>query len=203
VKGLLFLAAHLVERQKRVAFQEFSWDDPRFVASDDKVNIDVVYARLAPEETLRGRLLAELPRLRGLGLIGLDTRETPHKEYELVHELYGEVTLFSYPHKPRAPRDPRVEAARDAGWGKTLKEHNILPGRGIVVRDEEAGLFLTEPAFARLPGVLLLMRSGEVHLWWNPFAAGLDSELQYWLSWGKGDSASRWKESLYYEGGEQ
>jgi hypothetical protein len=199
-QGLLFLAAHLVERQKRISFADFSWDDPRFVAEDDKVRVELPYARLGAEETLRGRLLAEMPRLRGVSCLALDARDSDAKEYQMEHELYGEVTLSSWPHKPAMPKDPRIAAAREAGWGKTLKEHNLLPGRGIVVRDDEQGLLLTEPALARLPGVLLLLRSGEVHLWWNPFCAGLDSEMQYWFQWGDGSApASGWREVMRVE----
>ena len=199
-RGLLDLALFLVEHDKRVSFGAFSWDDPRFAAGDAKVAFDVAYARLAPGERLRDALLRELPRVaRRQALLALDARGTDLREFDAVHEIYGQVTLFAWPHKPHESADPRVDAARERGWVRTLKEHNLLPGRGIVVLDEHQGLFLTEPALASLMGVLLLLPTGMITLLWNPFveADRNDSELQYWLQWGRGTgSSSEWREVL-------
>lgn len=202
LRGLLWLASFLVEREKRVAFAPTSPSDPGFAARDSKVEVDVRYARFdgTTSDGLRDDLLGELPRLRGaVSLVGLDARRSGLKEYELEHLVYGEVTLSAWPHKPAESADPRIHAARDAGWTPTLKAHNLLPGRGIVVLDEHQGVLLREPALARLHGLLVLLATGEVHLWWNPLAQGLDPEMQHWLSWGPGRPPREWREVLYHE----
>lgn len=209
LQALLDMALYVAEHRKRVSFPSFSWDDPRFRVQDQKATLEVAYARLAHEGEggLEEAVVRHLPRVRdGRTLLGVDATGTRLREYELVHLLYGEVTLFSFPHKPRASADPRIEAAREAGWVKTLKEHNLLPGRGMVVLDEQHGLLLTEPDLRGLLGVLVLYPTGETALHWNPFAAAEknDPELQYWLSWGMGTgSASEWREMLHVERGEE
>jgi hypothetical protein len=196
LQAMLFAAAELAVRHKRISFADHSWDDPRFAAIDDKVRIDVALATLQHDD-VTNVLLANASRVAPPGLLLLDARSSPLREFELEHRIYGEVTLSSFPHKPQMPKDPRVAAAREAGWGQTLKHHNLLPGRGIVVRDEQHGAFLHEPALSRLAGVLVVHRSDEMLLWWNPFCVGLDSELQYWLQWGRGSAAaSEWRELL-------
>ena len=199
LQAVLFAASELAQRQKRISFADFTWDDPRFAAIDDKVTIDVALATLLHEDAANV-LLANAPRVRPPGVLLLDARRSPLREFELEHEVYGEVTLFSFPHKPPMPKDPRIERARERGWVSTLKQHNLLPGRGIVVRDEEHGLFLSEPKLARLAGLLVIHRADELYLWWNPFCEGLDSELQYWLQWGRGaGKPSEWREMLRVE----
>lgn len=199
LQAILFVAAELTVRHKRVSFADFSWDDPRFEAIDEKVRVPIALATL-PHDDVRNVLLANAGRVSPPGLLLLDARASPLREFELEHRIYGEVTLYSFPHKPPLSKDPRVLAAREAAWGQTLKVHNILPGRGIVVRDEEQGLFLREPKLHKLAGVLLVHRSDEMLLWWNPFCEGLDSELQYWLQWGKGAvGASEWRELLHVD----
>lgn len=196
LQAILFAAAELAVRQKRVSFAAFTWDDPRFEAIDDKVHVEVALATL-PHADVANVLLANVSRVEPPGLLLLDARTSPLREFELEHRIYGEVTLSSFPHKPQMPKDPRIAAARDAGWGPTLKQHNLLPRRGIVVHDEDQGAFLMEPALIRLAGILLVHRSDELPLWWNPLCAGLDSELQYWLAWGRGSArASEWRELL-------
>lgn len=203
-KGLLDLALWLAEHRKRVAFPGFSWDDPRFVASDAKVSLEVAYVALGPQDDFAGTLRAHLPRVaRGRALLAVDAHASRLREFDAGHDLYGQVTLFARPGKPYESADPRVDAARERGWVKTLKEHNLLPGRGLVVLDEHQGLLLREEAFASLLGLLLLLPDGHTNLWWNPFveAERNDSELQYWLAWGEGrGSSSEWRTVLEYAG---
>lgn len=201
LKGLLDLAAYVAEHKKRVSFPGFTWEDPRFVAEDDKVRMTLAYATLPGDgpEALQLALRANLPRVdRQHTLLALDAHATRAREFELTHHLYGEVTLFSWPHKPPEPADPRIEDARERGWAKTLKEHNLLPGRGIVVLDEHQGALLRDPACESLAGLLLLLPDGQTQLLWNPFvrAEWNDSELQYWLGWGAGAPSSAWREVL-------
>ncbi|MFA5861803.1 MAG: hypothetical protein WDA16_08915, partial [Candidatus Thermoplasmatota archaeon] len=169
--------------------------------TDGKVSLEVAYTQLQRAEALRSTLLAATGHVNGLGLIGLDARASGLREYELGHLLYGEVTLFSWPSKPPEPMDRRVHEAVEKGWSRTLKTHNLLPGRGLVVLDEHGGLLLTEPALRALPGILVLLRGGSTQLWWNPFCETLDPEMEHYLAWGAGTgSASEWREILRYEG---
>lgn len=201
LRGLLDLAAYVAEHRKRVSFPGFTWSDPRFVAEDEKVRMTVVYATLPGDtaEALRWALEGNLARAAAPHtLLALDAHATTAREFELTHRLYGEVTLFSWPHKPPEPADPRIDEARERGWAKALKEHNLLPGRGIVVLDEHQGILLRDPACDSLLGVMALMSDGQTHLLWNPFVKKEwnDSELQYWLGWGPGGPSSAWKELL-------
>jgi hypothetical protein len=201
LQGILWMAGYLRERQKGIAFPGFTWDDPRFVATDAKARVEVAYAPLQRADDLREVLLGVLPRVRDITLLGLDARESGLKEFELEHLLWGQVTLYAFPRKPEEPMDRRVHEARERGWGATLKAHNLLPGRGIVVLDEHHGLMLTEPALAALPGLLVLLPGGDTHLWWNPFCPTLDPEMEHYLAWGAGTGrASEWREVLRYEG---
>ena len=196
-QGLLFLAGTVVERLKRVSFPGFSWDAPGFVAEDDKARVDFAFARLAGrEEADVAQVIREAAaRARGKTfLLALDARPSGLKEFELGHLLYGGVTLYAYPHRPAEPMDVRVHDAAEKGWGKTLKEHNLLPGRGIVVHDEDHGLFLTLDAARLVHGALVLFTDGDARLWWNPVADGGDPEMQFWFSWGAGLPASAWRE---------
>jgi len=206
LRGLLDFALFLAEHRKRITFRGFSWDDPAFRVTDAKVEFRVAYLKLSPQDDFLGAVRAHLLRAsRGNALLAVDAFGTGLREFDAGHALYGDVTLFSYPSKPAESADPRVDAARERGWVKTLKEHNLLPGRGIVVLDEHQGALLREDAFARLQGLLLLLPSGQTNLWWNPFveAERNDSELQYWLSWGEGlGASSEWREVVRYEGEE-
>lgn len=198
LQGLLSLAVHLVDRLKRVSFPAFSWDDPGFTAADDKTTVRLASATLTDARDLASVLASKAPRL-----VALDARASGFKEFELTHRLYGRPTIYSKPHRPLAPRDDRIERAREAGWARTLKEHNLLPGRGLAVHDEDQGLYLSDPDLERCPGALVLLAGGDVHLLWNPFFTGGDSEMQYWLQWGGGSSASEWRELMRYEGQEE
>jgi hypothetical protein len=204
LQGLLDLALHVAEHRKRVAFPGFTWEDPAFVAADRKLAMRVAYVRMRRGDDLAGTLRAHLPRVAGgHALLALDARETTLREFDVVHELYGRVTLFEHRAPVPESADPRVDAARERGWAKTLKEHNLLPGRSLVVLDEHQGLLLRDDAFARLLGVLLLPPTGLVTLLWNPFveAGRNDSELQYWLGWGEGSGrSSEWREVVEYRG---
>jgi hypothetical protein len=203
LQGLYWMAGYLAERQKRISFEGFSWDDPRFRALDAKVTVEVAYVPFAGGD-LRGTLLDAVPRLRGgTALVGLDARASGLREFELAHQLFGQVTLFSWPHKPPEPADRRIHEARERGWTRVLKEHNLLPGRGIVVLDEHQGLVLTEPALARVAGFLVVLPGGATHLWWNPFCPTLDPEMEHYLAWMRGEGGpSEWREVLRYEGDE-
>lgn len=200
LRGLLDLALFVAEHKKKVAFPDFQWQDPRLRAADARMTVDVAYATLAgdSEDAVRWTLEGNLDRLRGgRTLLALDAHTTKAREFELGHALYGQVTLFSWPSKPPEPADPRIDAAREKGWAKVLKEHNLLPGRGIVVLDEHQGLLLRDPRYEDLLGILLLMPDGQTPLWWNPFARAElnDPEMQFWLTWGAGTSpASGWRE---------
>lgn len=201
LQGMLWMAGYLMERQKRVSFPGFSWGDPRFSVTDGKVTMEVSYAPLANAGSLRDTLIAAARRVKVPGLIGLDARASGLREFELEHLIYGQVTLFSWPHKPPEPMDRRIHEAQAKGWSRTLKTHNLLPGRGIVVLDEHGGLLLTEPALSALPGIVVLLAGGETQLWWNPFCEGLDPEMEHYLAWGAGTGkASEWREVLRYEG---
>ena len=190
--GLLFLAAWLHDRQKVVTFGDFSWESPRFEAADDKVTVELEHSTLVRPSDLAGAL-AHGPRLTAL-----DARPSGLKEFELGHLLYGTPTMYPRRGAARDARDGRIDLAREAGWAKTLKDHNLLSGRGLVVHDDDQGLFLSDPETEDVPGVLALLASGDVVLWWNPFARGADSEMQYWLSWGRGLPASQWREMVNY-----
>ena len=199
LQGLLALALHPAEAQKRVRFPGFSWAAPAFVAEDRRVSLRFEHARLAArdEDGVRAFLLGSLPRLGGRdppALLAIDARPSGLAEFQLAHLLYGEVTLFAHRARPHEPMDARIHDAREKGWTPTLKEHNLLPGRGLVVMDEHQGLLLREPRLDALPGVLLLTAAGTVHLWWNPFARRADPELQHWLAWGAGAGGpSEWR----------
>lgn len=200
LRGLLDLALFVAEHKKKVSFPGFHWGDPRFTVADARTTLEVAYASLAGEgeDALRWTLEGNLDRVRGgRTLLALDAHATTAREFELGHALYGRVTLFSWPTKPAEPADPRIDAAREKGWAKVLKEHNLLPGRGIVVLDEHQGLLLREPRYEELLGILLLLPDGQTTLWWNPFvrADANDPEMQFWLTWGAGTSpASGWRE---------
>ena len=200
LRGLLDMALFLAEHKKRVSFAGFRWDDPRFAVTDARAEVQVAYATLAGDtrDALRLTLEANLPRVAGgRTLLALDAHATRAREFELGHALFGGVTLFAWPTKPPEPADPRIDAAREKGWAKVLKEHNLLPGRGIVVLDEHQGLLLRDARFEELLGVLLLLPDGHTTLWWNPFvrADRNDPEMQFWLTWGAGTGpASGWRE---------
>lgn len=198
-KGLLDLALFVAEHRKQVSFPGFTWDDPRFVVHDAKVTFQVAYATL--RGTLGETLEANLDRVRDRRtILAIDAHTTDAREFELAHELYGRITLFTWPKKPQEPSDLRIWNAVDQGWSATLKEHNLLPGRGIVILDEDQGLLLRDEALRRLVAVLLLLPDGQTRLWWNPFADEADSELQFWLKWGPGTGpSSAWRETFYVE----
>lgn len=198
LRALLDTALFIAEHKKRVSFPGFTWEDPGFVAADAKVTFRVAYAPLLAG--LLGTIEASLPRLGPRVLLALDAHRTQAREFDLGHALYGGVTLFQWPTKPPEPADPRIDRAREKGWAKTLKEHNLVPGRGIVVLDEDQGALLRDERLKALVGLLVLFETGETKLWWNPFCEGADSELQYWLTWGAGTApASAWREQLYVE----
>lgn len=190
--GLLFLAAWLHDRQKAVSFEGFSWESPRFTAADEKVTVELEHATLAHASDLAGALC------HGPRITALDARPSGLKEFELGHLLYGTPTMYARRGAAKEARDGRIDTAREAGWAKTLKDHNLLAGRGLVVHDDDQGLFLSDPETEDVPGVLALLASGDVVLWWNPFAEGSDAEMQYWLSWGRGLPASQWREMVSY-----
>lgn len=213
LQGLLDLAAYVADHKKRVSFPGFSWADPRFVSTDAKVTLTFAYAELvgdialdasaaasAPRFAAATTLAANLDRLGERTLLALDARRSKVREFDLGHALYGEPTLFQFPTKPAEPADPRVDAAREAGWTPTLKAHNLLPGRGIVVLDEHQGLFLRGERLGDVLGVLVLFENGQTELWWNPFARGADPDLQHWRAWGPGTGpASAWREQFFVE----
>ncbi|GEM_PF-3837202 len=205
-QGLLDLALHVAEHRKRVSFPGFSWDDPAFEAADAKLAMRVAYVRLPDAAAFADALRAHLPRAsRGHSLLAVDAHATALREFDAVHDLYGRVTLFEHRTPVPEPADPRVDAARERGWARALKEHNLLPGRGLVVLDEHQGLYLREEAFQRLMGILLLLPDGHTTLLWNPFveAERNDSEIQYWLGWGEGTGrSSEWRELVRFEGEE-
>lgn len=200
LQGFLFCAAEVAQRQKQVGFEGFSWDEPTFSAKDSKMTLRFRFVEFAG--STREELLAALAPKREGELLAVDARNSPLKEFEIAHMLFGEVTLFDFPRRPVESADPRIHAAQEAGWTPTLKEHNLLPGRGIVVLDEHQGLLLREPSFESLRGLFILKGLHHFHLWLNPVAKGADPDLQYWLSWGKGGPASAWREVVRYEGDE-
>jgi hypothetical protein len=206
LQGLLDFALFVAEHRKRVSFPAFTWDDPAFLAADAKITMRVAYVRMHPGDDLAGVLRAHLSRAAtGHALLAVDARATGLREFDIVHAIYGRVTLFEHRTPVPESADTRVDAARERGWAKTLKEHNLLPGRSLVVLDEHQGLLLREEAFARLMGILLLLPNGLTTLLWNPFveAERNDSELQYWLGWGQGEGrSSEWRELMKYEGEE-
>ena len=203
LRGLLSFALFLADNLKRIDFAGFTWDAPGFVATDAKTRVGVEYVRVAPGGSVADAMRANLPRVAGQkALLAIDAHGADVREFDALHEIYGRVTLFQYPHKPHESADPRIDAARERGWVKTLKEHNLMPGRGIVVLDEDQGLLLREPAFDALLGLLLLTRDGTIGLHWNPFinADRNEPEMQYWLAWGEGTGqSSEWREMLHVE----
>lgn len=201
LQGLLTLALHVAERQKGIDFSGFSWEDPRFVSRDAKVDITLLYTKLAgrtPDDVAAAFRDALARPRTPFTMLALDTRESGITEFEIVHHLYGEVTLFRFPHKPLQSADLRIEQARDKGWTPTLKEHNLLPGRGIVVLDEHHGLVLNDESLQAFVGALALLPTGHVTQLLNPFVheEANESELQHWLAWGPGTKASEWRVML-------
>lgn len=205
LQGLLALALHVADCQKDIQFQDFSWADPKFVAKDARVEVRFVHARMraADEAGVRETLLANMPRVQGGAqegptLLALDARPSGLAEFAFTHMLYGEVTLFEHRRRPHEPSDVRIHRAEESGWTPTLKAHNLLPGRGLVVLDEHHGLLLREPWLDDLVGILALFASGETTLLWNPFAKDADAQMQHWLSWGRGTGGpSEWREVLH------
>lgn len=203
LQGLLALALHVAECEKRVSFPSFSWDAPGFRSEDAKAGVSLPFATLVARDAggVRDALVASLPRLEGpRGILAVDARASGLAEFELGHLLYGEATLFQFRHRPAESADPRIDDAREKGWSRTLKLHNLLPGRGLVVLDEHQGLLLREDALAGLQGLLVLLASGAVELMLNPFAARGDPEMQHWLNWGRGTgAASEWRTLLHVD----
>lgn len=198
LRALLDLALFVAEHKKKVSFEGFTWSDPGFSVADAKVTFRVAYAVLA--DGVEATLLANLSRLGPRTLLALDANRTDVREFDLGHVLYGGVTLFQWPTKPVESADMRVMDAMEKGWARTLKEHNLVPGRGIVVLDEHQGLLLRDERMKAFVGMLILLPDGQTRLWWNPFCDGADSELQYWLTWGSGTGpASAWREAFYVE----
>lgn len=198
LQGILDMALYVAEHKKRVSFPDFTWADPRFVSVDAKVTLTFAYAELVTD--VESTLAANVGRLGERTLLALDARRSGAREFDLGHALYGEPTLFQFPTKPAEPADPRIDAAREAGWTPTLKAHNLLPGRGIVVLDEHQGLLLRDERFADVLGLLVLFENGHTELWWNPFARSADADLQHWRAWGPGTGpASGWRERFFVE----
>jgi hypothetical protein len=133
----------------------------------------------------------------------IDATGSDEPEWKFSHALYGEPTIFAYPSRPPRPTGERLLAAERAGWTPTLKGHNLLPGRGIVIEPKNLGLFFSDPNSSRVPGLLVHLATGEIAFYLNPFAAdgANDPEMQWWLSWGQGEAASDWKEMLFERGG--
>lgn len=200
-RALLDMALFVAEHRKKVTFPSFRWDDPRFEARDAKITLQLAYAKLGArvDETLR----EHAPRVAdGRTILALDAHASSTREFELGHALYGKVTLSQWPTKPPEPTDLRIWDAVERGWSATLKEHNLIPGRGIVVLDEDQGLLLRDSGLRALVGMLIIFEDGQTKLWWNPFVAREheESELQYWLKWGAGaGQPSGWRETFYVE----
>lgn len=199
LRALLDMAAFVAEHRKRVSFPAFTWEDPAFVSEDAKVTLRFAYARF--ERDVATTIAANLARVRDRRtLLAIDAHRADIREYALGHELYGQVTLFAWPTKPPEPADPRIATAMERGWAATLKEHNLVPGRGIVVLDEHQGLLLRDERLRALVGLQVLLPDGHTKLWWNPFADDANSELQYWLKWGAGTGpSSAWREQFFAE----
>lgn len=198
LQGLLDMALWAAEHKKRVSFPAFTWSDPGFLAQDARVALRFAYAEIAGDAPMT--LAANVDRMGARTLLAIDARRAKAREFDVAHALYGEPTLFQFPTKPVEAADPRIDAAREAGWTPTLKAHNLLPGRGIVVLDEHQGLLLRDARFEALLGVLLLFETGQTELWWNPFARAADPDLQHWRAWGEGTGpASGWREQFYAE----
>lgn len=198
LQGLLDMAAYVAEHRKQVAFPDFHWDDPGFVSTDAKVRFRFAYTTLpgATADAVKWCLEGNLDRiLDGRTLLAIDARTSGIREFELNHHLFGEVTLFSFPHRPLESADPRIDTAREAGWTRVLKEHNLIPGRGMVVLDEHQGILLRDDRLRDLVGLLILYETGNIELVWNPFVRpdANDPEFQYWLSWGPGSAPSEWR----------
>ena len=205
LRGLLDTALFIAEHRKRVSFPAFHWGDPRIQVVDARASLSLAYTTLAgeTEDALRWTMEGNLERARdGRTLLLLDAHTTKAREFELGHALFGQVTLFAWPTKPAEAADPRIDAAREKGWAKALKEHNLLPGRGIVVLDEHQGMLLRDARYEDLLGVLLLLPDGHHTLWWNPFVRTdvNDPEMQFWLTWGAGAGpASGWRELFHVD----
>jgi hypothetical protein len=198
LRALLDLALFIVEHRKVVTFPDFTWDDPGFVVTDSKITLRVAYAQATLD--VERSVSDNIPRLGPNTILALDAHHIDLREFDIGHALYGRPTLFQWPTKPSEAADLRIFSAQEKGWTRTLKEHNLVPGRGLVVLDEHQGTFLRDDRMRAVVGVLLLLSDGHTRLWWNPFADGADSELQYWLSWGPGTGpASAWKETFFVE----
>lgn len=200
--SLLAFSLFYAERLKKVRFPlVLDWSAPSFDVVDDKLTVRVAWARLDGLADLAAVLRDVAAREADAVLpvvLALDALDAEASEFELEHALYGEVVLLDFRVRAPASRDARVERARERGWAGVLKEHNLLPGRGLFVPDDQQGLFLTEPAAQHLSGVQLLLPSGHFTMELNPFVREdkNDPDLQYWLAWGRGGAASEWRDVL-------
>ncbi len=201
LQGVLAFALHLAERHKSVDFTDFDWDAPSLISKHTKTTMSLPYVPLRGRDAgdVSDAFERALSKPGGVPrLLALDARPSGLSEFEVGHILYGEVTLFSWPSKPPRSRDPRIEVAAESGWVETLKDHNVLPGRGIVVLDDDHGRYLTDPSLEDALGALVLFENGHIATMLNPFTRDSlnDPELQHWLSWGKGGPASEWQTVL-------
>lgn len=190
-------AAFFARRRKPVRFP----GGPHLLVVDRKMEVDVPIVHLARAADLSDLLARLAPGVRARPrrtVLWIDATAAPDPEFAFEHALWGEVTLYQWPTKPRRSRDERVLAAERAGWTPVLKQYNIVPGRGIVVEDGKHGLLVTSPDTAAFAGLVVHCGTGE-QLWCpNPFveARFADSDFQYWLQWGEGTGETEWTKVL-------
>ncbi len=198
--SFLAFALHFAERQKAIRFPgAIDPAAPAFDVVDERVRVHVEWTRVDGMVDLPhalGEAAARVADDNAPCIAAVDLLDSEASEFEAEHALYGEVELLA--HRQRAPpsRDPRIELARERGWTETLREHNLLPGRSLAIPDAKHGWFLRAPEAVHLAGVTFLLPSGHVTIELNPFVRESvnDSELQYWLSWGRGATgASEWR----------
>lgn len=193
--------AFFARRKKRVVFEGAGLC--RIV--DKKMEVDLPLLSVARAADVEGALAYGAQHARASPrrtVLYLDASASSDGEHLFEHALWGAVTLYAWPSKPKRPNDERVLAAERAGWLPVLKQFNLVPARGIVVEDHQLGLLVTSPHSPALAGVVLHANTGE-QIWCpNPFveARFADSDFQYWLKWGEGTEATEWREVLHHGG---
>lgn len=190
-------AAFFARRKKRVVFER----SDLLRVTDRRAEVAVPIASVAAAADLPAALAAVAPAARERAhrtVLWVDASGSPDPEHLFEHALWGPVTLYTWPSKPRRPVDERILAAERSGWTPVLKQFNLVPGRGIVVEDGRYGLLVESPDAAALAGLVVHVGTGEQVWCPNPFveARRADSDFQFWLNWGEGGPASEWKEVL-------
>jgi hypothetical protein len=84
-------------------------------------------------------------------------------------ELYGHATVYEEGKTPQTGTNHEIEKAVSKGWKEYLEKMRILPFNGLVIPENERGLFVTDPTTKNISAVLA-MRQQTFYILANPFA---------------------------------